>query len=409
LKILLSAYSCRPGWGSEPGIGWHWAEEIARQGHEVHVLTRSVHAPFCARSAKELGLSMVIHGYDLPRWARWWKSEKTTRGTRLYYLLWQLRVYPIARALHLNQRFDLVHHITFGAHRFPSFMGRLGVPFILGPIGGGESSPRELLRSAPFKPRVFEFLRSIANRIAALDPLVQKTFKQATLILCKTQETRNAVPAHLHHKCAFIPDVGAETGWLATSPPSGNASPKFLYAGRLLYWKGIHLALRALAQVRCHMPDATMVIVGHGGEGKWLRALASRLGVSEAVQWTGWLPRDEVMGFYRSCTAFTFPSLHDSGGTVVLEALSQGLPVICLDLGGPGQMLPEDCGFKIPTTGQTEQQVVGALAQAMMKVGSDDRMRREFGENALKAAQAQTWQVIVARAYRLIEETVAAR
>jgi glycosyltransferase involved in cell wall biosynthesis len=409
LKILLSAFACRPGDGSERGIGWHWAEEIARLGHEVHVLTRMTHAPFCERSAKELGLAMVIHGYDLPRWATWWKSEKTMRGTRFYYLLWQWRAYPLARDLHDRQRFDLVHQITFGAHRYPSFMGRLGIPFILGPIGGGEVSPAALLRSAPFKPRVFEYLRSIGNRIAALDPLVQKTFKQATLIFCKTQETKNEIPAALHHKCAFVPDVGAETALLANSPSPGSATPKFLYAGRLFYWKGIHLVLRALAQVRRQMPDATMVIVGQGADSDWLRALANELGISGAVTWPGWLARKEVMGFYSSCTAFTFPSLHDSGGTVVLEALSQGLPVICLDLGGPGQMLPEDCGFKISTAGQTEEQVIGALAEAMMKIGSDASTRREFGENALKAARAQTWQAIVARAYELIEQALAAR
>ena len=409
LKILLSAYACRPGGGSEPGIGWHWAEEIARLGHEVHVLTRSTHAPFCARSAEDMGLQMVIHGYDLPRWARWWKSEKTMRGTRLYYLLWQWRAYPIARALQARERFDLVHHITFGGHRYPSFMGRLGIPFILGPIGGGETSPPALVRSAPLGPRIFETLRSLGNRVAAVDPFVQGTFRNAALILCKTQETRNEIPPALRYKCALVPDVAAETALVAATPPQGSETPQFLYAGRLLYWKGVHLALRALAEVRHQLPDATMIVVGHGAQEEWLHQLAQKLGISEAVEWRGWLSRQEVMSLYGGCTAFTFPSLHDSGGTVVLEALSQGVPVICLDLGGPGAMLPENCGIKIPAEGRTEEQVVSALAEAMRRIACDPRLRHKFAKNALDAARIQTWQQIVSSAYALIDEALAAR
>jgi hypothetical protein len=140
LKILLSAYACEPGKGSEPGIGWHWALEIARLGHEVHILTRSNNVQAIQRGLAELdGLRLTVHGYDLPTWARWWK--KGMRGVRLYYVLWQWGAYRHARRLHSTLRFDLVHHITFGVFRHPSFMGRLGIPFVFGPIGGGESTP----------------------------------------------------------------------------------------------------------------------------------------------------------------------------------------------------------------------------------------------------------------------------
>jgi len=409
LKILLSAFACRPGGGSEPGIGWHWAEEIARLGHEVHVLTRSKNVPFCRRAATESGLSMVVHGYDLPRWARWWKSETTQRGMRPFYLLWQWRAFPVARALQARERFDIVHHITFGAHRYPSFMGGLGIPFFLGPIGGGEASPPALLRSAPLLPKIFEALRTLANRMVAIDPMVQKTFLRATLIFCKTQETRNGVPPGLRHKCPLVPDVAAESALVASSPPAGSETPRFLYAGRLLYWKGVHLALRAFAEVRHQLPEATMIVVGQGPQENWLRQLAQQLGISDAVEWRGWLPRAEVMGLYCGCTAFTFPSLHDSGGTVVWEALSQGVPVICLDLGGPGARMPENCGYKISTERQTEQQVVFALAEAMRNIVSDTHLRQQFAKNALEAARRQTWQAIVTHAYELIEKSLAMR
>lgn len=409
MKVLLSAFACRPGGGSEPGVGWHWAEEIALLGHEVHVLTRSQNVPFCERAAAESGLSMVIHGYDLPRWARWWKSETTQRGMRPFYLLWQWRAFPFARALQTRERFDIVHHITFGAHRYPSFMGGLGVPFFLGPIGGGETSPPQLLKSAPWRARLYEFARSVGNRVAALDPFVQIQFHRARLIFCKTRETMEAIPAAMQGKCVCLMEVGTDQSLLAQSPSSGSDSARFLFAGRLLHWKGIHFALRALALVKRDLPDATLTIVGQGRELAWLQTVAQRCGVAESVDWRGWLERSELMGLYGNNTALVFPSLHDSSGNVLLEALSQGLPVICLDLGGPGIILPDDCGFKIPAGDQTEEQVVAALADAMKRIATDQHLRSQFAKNALQAARQQTWQASVARVYELIAEALAAR
>jgi NAD(P)-dependent dehydrogenase (short-subunit alcohol dehydrogenase family) len=80
---MLSAYACEPGKGSEPGIGWHWAVEIARLGHEVHIVTRSNNVDAIRAGLANIPeLRLAVHGYDLPRWARWWKKGK--RGIRLY-------------------------------------------------------------------------------------------------------------------------------------------------------------------------------------------------------------------------------------------------------------------------------------------------------------------------------------
>jgi glycosyltransferase involved in cell wall biosynthesis len=405
MKVLLSAYACEPGKGSEPGVGWHWAIEIARLGHEVHILTRPKSVVAIERGLAELDglhLNIHIHDYDLPRWARWW--HKNLRGIHLHYLLWQWGAYRHARKLHAQEGFDLVHHITFAVYRHPSFMGGLGIPFIFGPIGGGEHSPPALLRSAPWRARIYEFLRSVGNSVASIDPLVRSTFHCAALILCKTPETLAVVPQHEQAKCIFIQDVATDYDLLAESPSTGSETARFLFVGNLLHLKGIHLILRALRQVREDIPDAKLTIVGDGRDRAWLHGLARQLGIDHAVDWRGKLPRQEVMAIYGSHTAFVFPSLHDSGGTVVLEALSQGLPVICLDLGGPGAILPENCGFKIAARDRTEEQVVSALAAAMKQLACDSVLRRELAENALAAARVQTWKAVVGHAYEQVEK-----
>jgi glycosyltransferase involved in cell wall biosynthesis len=383
-------------------MGWHWALEIARLGHDVHILTRKSNLP-SLESALALHADLRIHliGYDLPRWMRWWK--KGGRGAAPYYSLWQRGAYHAAERLAREIPFDLVHHITFAVFRQPSLMGRLGIPLILGPLGGGEATPPMLFRSYPFRGRVVDSARSLSNLLAGLDPTVRQAFRQAAVILCKTKETLAYVPPAYRAKCLMMQDVGVEEALILSEPSAHPPTPRFLYVGRLLYWKGIHLALQALARMLKDFPSARLTVAGDGRDGKWLRKMADRLQVSHAVDWKGWVPREQALGMYRQHTAFLFPSLHDSGGTVVLEALSQGLPLICLDCGGPGAMLPPSCGFKIEVEGRGQQEVVGALADAMRILAVNPHLRAKMSSQALQAAKENTWEQVVSRTYRHIQ------
>ena len=112
LKVLISAYACEPGKGSEPGVGWNVAVEAARR-HDVWAITRANNRPVIeAELARNPIPSLHMVYYDLPRWTRWWK--RGTRGTRLYYYLWQLALYSVVRRLYRKIRFDVTHHVKIG-------------------------------------------------------------------------------------------------------------------------------------------------------------------------------------------------------------------------------------------------------------------------------------------------------
>jgi glycosyltransferase involved in cell wall biosynthesis len=404
LCILLSAYACEPGKGSEPGMGWHWAIEIARLGHEVHILTRENNlGAIRSELARHPDLRVYAVGYDLPRWMRFWK--KGGRGAALYYSLWQRGACQFARRLAVDISFDLVHHITFAVFRQPSFMGRLGIPFILGPLGGGEATPSRLLRTYPYRGRASDSARSALNRLARINPAVRQAFGEAGLILFKTRETLAYVPSFYLAKCLRVQDVGTEEALILREPCESPQTPRFLFVGRLLYWKGVHLALEALGLLLKEYPDATLTVVGQGRDRKWLRKVAERLGVGHAVDWKDWTPHEEVLGMYRVHTALLFPSLHDSGGTVLMESLSQGLPVICLDCGGPGAMLPQLCGFKVKVEGKSQAEVIRGLTCAMRQLFEDSSLRAEMSSMALRAARENTWGQIVSRTYTQVRET----
>ena len=389
MKLLVSAYACEPGMGSEPGVGWNWVIALVRRGYDVHVITRSNNRESIESTTRASDRNPRFAYYDLPRWLRFWK--KWPGGIYLYYLLWQIGAYRLAKRLHAAERFECVHHVTFVSFRQPSFMGLLGIPFIFGPVGGGESLPRALRQGLPFTGKMAEAVRSLGNSLVAIDPLMHLTLSRARMIACTTEETLAKIPQRFRGKCVVQRAIGIDRQEIVAGYEPETPTHRFLYVGRLLYWKGLHLALRALKETRKAIPDVTLRVIGDGDDRAWLLRVSREEGVSDLVEWISAKPQEEVWREYRESVALVFPSLHDSGGMVVLEALAAGLPVICLDRGGPGAIVNASCGVVVETGEQNEKTVVGAVARAMVLICTDRECRKRLAENAPARVAEMTW------------------
>lgn len=390
LKILLSAYACRPGRGSEPGVGWYVAQQMAKL-HDVWVLTQRIH-----RSAIEQALgSFPIRGlrftyYDLPPWIGWWR--RGPRGVQLHYYLWQLGAYSLARDLHRQIGFDLAQHVTIAKYWMPSLLARLPVPYVWGPVGGGESAPPAFWDTFSAWGKGYEILRDLARWIGEHDPLVQMTARRSALALAKTAETARRLRALGAKDVREFAGEGlsaAEIASIAHNVPPDASQVRFICIGTLLHWKGFHLGLRAFARAR--LRDAEYWIVGDGPERRRLQALARSLGIDHSTRFWGWLPRDEAFRRLMESHVLVHPSLHDSGSWVCAEALAAGKPVICLDLGGPAAQVTEETGFKVRA--HDPHQAVHDLAQAMIQLASDPARRLSLGEGARERSLAMfSWE-----------------
>jgi glycosyltransferase involved in cell wall biosynthesis len=405
MKLLLSAYACEPNKGSEPGVGWNWALALLDRGYAVHVITRSNNRPAIERVLQVQHSSMVVSYYDLPLWMRSWKHWPG--GIYLYYLLWQFGACRLARRLHAIEHFNCVQHITFASVRQPSFMGVLGIPFIFGPVGGGETMPAQFQRGIPLAGRISETIRNLGNALLSFDPFVQFTLSRACIIACTTSETLARIPVRFRARCLVQPAI-------ATHEPESTAGcaailprPHFLFIGRMLYWKGLHLALRALAEVRRTVPEARLSVIGDGPDHAWLRSVAIDAGVMDMVDWCPAIPHDQVLREYRENLALVFPSLHDSGGMVVLEALAAGVPVICLDLGGPGEMVTSACGIVVKSREASEASVIESLAGAMILLATDPNHRAYLSANSVARARQMTWANAVEAVYSSLIDFIA--
>ena len=396
-RVLVSAYACGPGRPSEPGVGWNAVREIARD-HDAWVLTSLEHRAEIEAVAHESPTLRFVF-LDWP----WWLSftKRTRVGFEFQHYCWQIAAYLKARTLHEQIGFDVAHHVTVCRYWMPSFLPLLGIPFVWGPVGGGESAPKRFWAGLGLRAALLEAVREVARFIGEHDPLLRLVAKRASLGVATTRETAARMTTLKVPRLEVYTQVALTESEIATlgecdTPPVGNPI-RFMSIGRLVPWKGFHLGLQAFA--RMQQSTAEYWIVGGGPAERSLKSLARRLGVADRVRFLGQRERREVLQIVQQCDVLVHPSLHESGGAVCAEVMAAGRPAICLDLGGPGLQVTPETGIKV--TARTPEQVIQEMAAAMdtlsrspatrvaMGRAAQARVRELFNTNAMRAQFAR--------------------
>jgi glycosyltransferase involved in cell wall biosynthesis len=282
-------------------------------------------------------------------------------------------------------------------------MGNLGTRFIFGPLAGGEKAPWRLRAGFPFRGIFLDFLRDMGNFFIRFDPINHSALAKAKTIYVTSQQTKALIPSKFRSKTKVKLAIGISDKWHEQHVRlSSKASEKFkiLFVGRFLYWKGMYLGLSAIAEVAKHFPNIQLTMVGEGPEESEWKKQAQQLGLASKIEWIPWVSKQKLVRLYQTHHLFLFPSLHDSGGMVVLEALTQGLPVICLDLGGPGVIIDDSCGIKITTIKKTEKDIVKDLSIALLNLLNDSDTLGRLQEGALNRMSKFAWKHIINDIYQ---------
>jgi len=393
LKILVSAFACNPDESSriypgEDDTGWRLVEQIIRF-HDVWVITHSYNKEGIEKALSEEQRMNVNFIYlRLPVLLRF--LDKVEFGKRIYYYLWQVFAWKMARKLHREINFDLIHHVTFGNDWMPSFMGAfLPIPFIWGPVGGGQKTPEGLMREFSLYGRFAEKVRSAAQGFGRKLFVRRKCTKKAHAILVCNRETSSKFPKKYHNKIHFFPVNGIpnkEFKSIENMDKQIRQSPfRVLSAGRLHRLKGFSLAIKSFHKFCSSFPDSELVIVGNGQEYRRLEQLIQTLGLNSRVMLHPWVQREELLKMMHSCDVFLFSSFRDGGGAVVVEAMACGKPIICLDTGGPGFHVRPEFGMKISPI--YSEHAVDKMAEALEKLYLDEDLMRKMGIAARKRAE----------------------
>jgi len=374
----MSAFACEPYKGSEPEVGWQWAVQMARF-HDLTVITQSKNRPSIERAAAELS-----HRQPVPRFVYFDRNpfpqslRQLGAGLRLYYILWHKAARHLVSDLHHAEPFDLMHHVTFAGFRYSTAIWGHGIPTIWGPIGGIESSPLRLLPWSHLPALVAEMGRNLHNAIQrSRFNILPKRLEATTVTLASTLDMQQLFE-RLGFKVPLMATIGLRTADLPFQERGLAQGPlKLLFVGKIIALKGLHLAIDALA---ASGTDATLAVIGEGPLQGAMERRAKRLGLGQRLSFRGRQPREEVLKAYSQFEVLVFPSLHDTGGYAVIEAMCQGVPLICLDRGGPAIAVRDGGGIKVPIG--SRRTVVARLAAAIQAYDRDRQLLLEHGRKA---------------------------
>ncbi|MGZ8270522.1 MAG: glycosyltransferase family 4 protein [Methylophilus sp.] len=396
-RILLSAFECNPYMGSDAEVGWQWAKQLSMRGYDVTVVTRRTHKLEIEKMIAETNdCENVSFEYVDIEWL-YPITELFNPRNHAYYYFWQVKAMWRARQLNKKNSFSLIHHVTWVSFRQPSFMGLIGVPMYFGPVAGGDEIPRGYAKSFGLKRRVVEIFRSFINATVLFDPLMWLTYATADKVFFTSGAHLQRVPEFVRKKAQIELAIGCHFPETEESKTSEKrAGNKLLFVGRFLGLKGMDLGLQIFAKVRQARPDVTLTMIGDGEEKERWQALAKHLGVADAIVWLGWLPKAEVLKLYAQYDVFFFPSLRDSGGFVVLEALEQGMPVACFKLGGPGVLVDDTCGKAVLAEDNIDHTVT-EYAQVVINILAKNNQLSQACKQRVKKF---TWDNLIKRVYK---------
>lgn len=389
MRVLISAYACEPERGSEPGNGWNWAWHLAELGHEVWVLTRP-----CGQKAIEQVLvsqpmpNLHLVYVDEPTWLK--RHIKGQIAIFTQYFIWQKQAYSVALQLDKECGFELVHHVTLASITGGTWLWRLNKPFVFGPVGGGHIAPSAFKKYFVGRWRI-EALRSFAvTWVVPFNPSSRKTLSRADLVLVTNHDTLDLAQRLGAPRVEFFLDTSLPQDYFPQEAPTRSTSQELqvLWVGSVYARKALPLTLEALGRVSPLIPFR-LTILGGGHLSKYVPSWVKEFGLEGKVEYRGRVPWREVKDAYLDNDVFLFTSLRDSFGSQLLEAMSQGLPIITLDHHGARDFVPAGAGIKVPVINPTE--TVNALAQAVEYMFKNPQERLQMGKIGYEFAKTQTW------------------
>jgi glycosyltransferase involved in cell wall biosynthesis len=393
MKILVSAYACSPSRGSEPGVGWHFVKAMAAY-HDLWVITEEseFRAGIEAELRRDADLARRVHFRFVRRsrhpllWRLWPPAYYWS------YRAWQRKALELARDLHREVGFDLAHQLNLVGFREPGYLWQLGVPFVWGPVGGTQNVPWRFLGELGLYGAMYHLCRNVVNHLHV--GLLRRPRLAAAAagrgLIAATQETRRAFLGRWGADSTVISEVGAAgPGDRAATERLAREPLRIAWSGQHKPAKALPLLLGALAQLPATLPWRLDVLGDGPCTMKW-RRMASRLGIGGGCRWHGWLDRGAAMSVVARAHVFVITSLKDLTSTVLLEALSAGVPVVALDHCGFAEVVTAECGIKIPLA--SPRQVKNDLADALVKLADNEPLRRRLARGAAGRATDFNWQ-----------------
>lgn len=352
LTILINAYACGPNRGSEPGMAWNWCCHLAKHC-ELHIITEGEFRDDIEAILPTMECGKNMHFYYLPVSEKIRKMCWNQGDWRFYhyYAKWQERALEEARRIITTTHIDVVHQLNMIGFREPGLLWKIGdKPYIWGPTNAKEAFPIQYLVGASIKNRCFIYLKNFITRLQlSYSKKVHNASKRAFAVIAASTDSGNSIKKYLNKTPVVINESGCDYHPMGIIHTQSNDNINLLWVGRYIFTKQLKMAMDVVAllnnkKIKLH------VVGGSAAEEAPYKALAAELGIAEQCIWHEKIPHADVQKLMQKCDLFFFTSIAEGTPHVVLEAFTNGLPVLCFDTCGHGDCVDSTVGIKIPLT-----------------------------------------------------------
>ena len=409
LNVLINAYAVSPNWGSEPGMGWNWVVNLAKYCN-LYIITEGEWKDDIEAVVKTLPQKDHLHFYYNPLPDRIRKMCWNQGDWRFYwyYRKWQKRTFEIAQSIIGEHHIDVIHQLNMIGFREPGFLWKIkDIPFVWGPVGGMELMPTGYLAGTGLVQKLKVYLKNFLNNLQRkYQPRLLSVLNRADAVIAATKGVYDLI-ANYHHKKVILIN---ETGCYVNQNQVNESADSFdvLWVGKFDYRKQLGLALHVIA----NMPKDCLVKLHVAGSGQALevnryKELAKDLGIENRVEWHGLMPHDKVLALMSKCDLFLFTSIMEGTPHVVLEALQNNLPIVCLDTCGQAGVVDDTIGFKIPVT--NTNQSIRDFTDTIINLYNHRDLLTKLKSNCLERQKQLSWDNKARQMVEIYEDTLRAK
>jgi glycosyltransferase involved in cell wall biosynthesis len=389
MRVLMVVENISRKMGGEAGKSFYYLRLLRERNIEVRAVCHGrVREELRQEFAEDPEQFQKIHFIE-DAWYQaiiWWigklfpyRIQDLLFGQIIHWLT-QYQGRKLAKKLIAEHHTDLVFEPTPITPKGLSFMYNMGVPVVIGPLSGGlEFPPAFQYMDSKFSRlsiKVSRFLSHLLHR------LIPGKLKADTLIVAN-QQTQDALPKGCQGTIYKVIEGGVDLDlWLPKKLHKSQPDEivRFIYVGRFVDWKGVEFLIEAFQSVINYSNNAVLELVGDGLLQKQIENRVEQLGIQNHVQFHGWQPRTKVIQLLGECDVFVIPSLRESCGMAIMEAMAMGLPTIATNWAGPSYIVDTRSGILVDPS--SPEEFTKGLAQAMIRLAESPQLRDQMGEAA---------------------------
>ena len=393
IKILINAYACSPGMGSEPGMAWNWVSNLAKFC-ELYIITEGEFREKIEAVVPMLELGKNMHFYYNPvseeiRKMCWnqgdWRFYK-------YYREWQWKTYLMAKEICSSEHIDVLHQLNMIGFREPGYLWKLskenGVPFVWGPVDAKDKFPVAYLDGASIKTKLFMRLKNFLTGIQLrYSGRVLKAAHQASVVFSASSNSQRSFKKYMRIDSPLLNETGCYVQEHPVTDKSKKETFDVLWVGKMDFRKQLALALQTMASIGNN--KFRLHIVG-GGNSAFYQQMAEGLGIADQCVWHGAVSHDEVQKLMQASDVFFFTSVAEGTPHVVLEAIGNNLPVVCFDTCGQGDAVNDKVGRKVALSNPAQS--AADFAKLLNDMEHDRNLLKQLSENCKQRQTELSWE-----------------